>query len=154
MMQQYKPLFRFILALAVVAIGVTHFTSPDSHIRIVPSVLPHPLALVYGSGVIEILAGIGLLIPRVRHAAAWVLVVLFIAIFPANLNQAIHNIPVSAMPHDPPLIWLRLPFQVCLVLWAWWLTRADGAVETIGAIEPDSDAPKIIPGSKVNSNER
>lgn len=49
--------------------------------------------------------------------------VLYIVVVPANLNQAIHNIPVVGLPHDPPLVWLRLPFQVFLVLWAWWMSH-------------------------------
>ena len=78
-MQQYEPLFRFIFALAMVAIGAMHFISPAPHVKIVPSVLPHPLALVYIGGLIEILAGVGfgLLIPRFSRAAAWVLVILY-----------------------------------------------------------------------------
>lgn len=91
--------------------------------KIVPDYLPYHLELVYISGFVEVLAGVGLLIPQVSRAAAWILVVLFIAVFPANLYQAVNNIPVAALPHDPPLKELRLPFQAVLVAWAWWFTR-------------------------------
>ena len=107
----------------MVVVGALHFTNPDPFVRIVPDYLPYHLELVYISGFFEMLGGAGLLIPRVSRAAAWILVVLYIAVFPANINQAVNNIAVEALPHDPPLIWLRLPFQALLVAWAWWFTK-------------------------------
>ena len=122
-MKRYKIVFQFVLAVAMLVVGALHFTSPEPFVRIVPAYLPYPGSLVYISGFVEVLAGAGLLVPQLSQAAAWVLVVLYIAVFPANLNQALNNIAIAGLPHDPPLIWLRLPFQVFLVTWAWWLTR-------------------------------
>lgn len=124
-MKRHKTVLRILLAIAMVAIGANHFISPEPFLRIVPPVLPYPLGLVYASGFFEMLAGIGLLIPRFSRSAAWMLVILYVTVFPANLYQAIHNIPVAALPHDPPLIWLRLPFQALLVAVAWWFTQDD-----------------------------
>jgi uncharacterized membrane protein len=124
-MSQYKPALRFILAIFMIAIGIKHFTDPEPFVSIVPPFLTHSLILVYASGFFEVLGGLGLLIPRLQHSAAWLLVILFITVFPANLYQAINNIPVSGLPHDPPLIWLRFPMQFFLVGWAWWFTRHD-----------------------------
>ncbi|MBW4574292.1 MAG: DoxX family protein [Aphanothece sp. CMT-3BRIN-NPC111] len=122
-MKKYKIAFQIILGVVMVVVGALHFTNPDPFVRIVPDYLPYHLELVYISGFFEILGGAGLLIPRVSRAAAWILVVLYIAVFPANINQAVNNIAVEALPHDPPLIWLRLPFQALLVTWAWWFTK-------------------------------
>lgn len=124
-MTRYKIVFRALLAIAMIVVGVKHFTDPAPFVSIVPFFLPHPLALVYSSGFFEILGGAGLLIPQFSCTAAWILVILFVAVFPANLYQAIYDIPVPALPHDPPLIWLRLPFQALLVVWAGWFTRQD-----------------------------
>jgi uncharacterized membrane protein len=104
-----KKSFQLLLAIGMMVAGVKHFTDPEPFERIVPDFLPFHWPLVYGSGFLEVLAGIGLLIPQVSRAAAWTLLVLYIVVFPANLYQAIHNIDVPALPHDPPLIWLRLP---------------------------------------------
>ena len=114
--------------LSVAIIGAKHFTDPEPFEKIVPDYLPYHLELVYLSGFFEVLAGVGLLIPRVSRAAAWILVVLFIAVFPANIYQAVNDIAVPALPHDPPLIWLRLPFQAFLVAWAWWFTSDNSSV--------------------------
>ncbi|OUL36114.1 hypothetical protein BV372_08590 [Nostoc sp. T09] len=122
-MRRYKIVFQIILAIGMVVVGLLHFTHPGGFEKIVPDYLPYHLPLVYTSGFLEVLAGIGLLIPGVSRFAAWLLVVLYIVVFPANLYQAVNNIEVAALPHDPPLIWLRLPFQALLVAWAWWFTR-------------------------------
>jgi uncharacterized membrane protein len=113
----------------MIVIGAVHFTDPEPFVKIVPDYLPYHLELVYLSGFFEVLAGVGLLIPRVSRAAAWILVVLFITVFPANIYQAVNNIAVPALPHDPPLIWLRLPFQAFLVAWAWWFTSDNSSVQ-------------------------
>jgi uncharacterized membrane protein len=118
-----KEILRGVLAVSIIIVGITHFTHPDQYARIVPPQLPAPVALVYISGVFEILFGIGLTIPFVSVAAAWGLIALFIAVFPANINQAINSIPIDGIPHHPLLYWIRLPFQAVLIAWAWWYTR-------------------------------
>lgn len=118
-----KEILRGVLAVCIIVVGITHFIRPDQFVRIVPPELPAPLALVYISGVFEILGGVGLLIPVVSVAAAWGLIALFIAVFPANINQALHSIPIEGIPHHPLLYWFRLPFQAVLIAWAWWYTR-------------------------------
>lgn len=126
-MKQFKIISRIILALAMIGIGLTHFISPEPFLRIVPDFFPYQSVLVYGSGFLEMIGGIGLLIPQLSQAAAWLLAILFAIVFPANLYQAINNIPVPGLPHDPPLIELRLPFQIFLIAWAWWLTKNDSS---------------------------
>lgn len=118
-----KEILRGILAVAIIIVGITHFIRPEQYARIVPPELPAPVSLVYISGVFEILGGIGLLIPFVSVAAAWGLIALFIAVFPANINQAIHSIPIEGIPHHPLFYWFRLPLQAVLIAWAWWYTR-------------------------------
>ena len=118
-----KEILRFIFSVSLIVVGITHFIKPDQYVRIVPPQLPYPLELVYISGFFEILGGIGILIPFVRVAAAWGLIALFIAVFPANINMAVNSIPIEGIPHYPLLYWVRLPFQAVLIAWAWWYTR-------------------------------
>jgi uncharacterized membrane protein len=118
-----KEILRVLLALFMITAGVLHFVTPAPFVKIVPPQLPYPLALVYISGFFEILGGIGLLIPLVSVAAAWGLIALFIAVFPANINMAVNNIKLEGIPHSPALYWARLPLQAVLIAWAWWYTR-------------------------------
>lgn len=124
-----KLSLRIVLSIAMMIVGAKHFTDPEPSARIVPALLPHPLSFVYGSGLIEGLAGAGLLFPPVSRIAAWMLVILYIGVFPANLYQAIHNIPVCGLPHDPPLIGLRFPMQALLIASAYWLTKDERIAE-------------------------
>ena len=101
--------------------GVLHFKWTAVFASIVPSVLPGPVALVYISGVIEILLGVGLLVPHLSRWAAWGLILLFIAVFPANINMAVNNIPINGQTY-PLVYWLRLPVQGVLIAWAYWFT--------------------------------
>ncbi|MDV2998650.1 MAG: hypothetical protein N5P05_000256 [Chroococcopsis gigantea SAG 12.99] len=130
-----KEVLRGVLAAAIIIVGVTHFTSPVPYTRIIPPQLPYPTELVYISGFFEILGGIGLLIPYVSVAAAWGLVALFIAVFPANINQAINGIAIEGIPDIPLLYWLRLPFQIPLILWALWYTKNPETQSGAGAVK-------------------
>jgi uncharacterized membrane protein len=119
MSSKRRAIARFVLAAFVITAGVTHFANPAFFIAIVPAWLPSPALLVQVSGVAEIAGGLGLLVPATRKAAALGLMLLFIAVFPANVNQAIHQLPVNGHPVAPALLWGRLLLQPLLVYWAW-----------------------------------
>ncbi len=114
----------WVLALAMISIGVLHFVQPKPFVRIVPKFLPAPLALVYVSGFFEILGGVGLLVPATRAYAAWGLIALYIAVFPANVYMLTHNVSLNPKKPIPRwALWLRLPFQLVFIAWAYWFTR-------------------------------
>ncbi|MBD2612727.1 DoxX family protein [Nostoc punctiforme FACHB-252] len=142
-MNQHKERLRVILAIAIIVVGVTHFLIPAPYVKIMPPQLPYPLALVYLSGFYEILGGIGLLVPPVSQAAAWGLIALFIAVFPANINMAVNHIKLEYIPDSPWVHVVRLPFQAVLIAWAWWYTKpAD--LEKQASILPKSLIPKEL----------
>jgi len=120
--KRLKEILRVIFSLSLIVIGITHFLRAEQFARIVPPVFP-TYASVYISGVFEILGGIGLLIPSVSVAAAWGLIALFIAVFPANIYMAVHNIKLDGVPQNQLLYWGRLPLQAVLIAWAWWYTK-------------------------------
>jgi uncharacterized membrane protein len=120
----FKKAALWLLAVGMMGIGATHFVNPDPFLRIMPEVLPAHRTLVYVSGLFEIAGGVGLLIERTRRAAAWGLIALYVAVFPANLNMALLDIqldPASPMPSW--VAWARLPFQLVFIAWAYWFTR-------------------------------
>ncbi|MBL4635217.1 MAG: DoxX family protein [Kofleriaceae bacterium] len=120
-----KTTLRILIALVMTAIGLSHFVSPDPFVRIVPHFLPWPLALVYISGACEIAGGIGLLPRRTRKLASWGLIALYLAVFPANINMAIHNIQLSEGGQIPVwAMWARLPMQALFIALVWWLGRS------------------------------
>lgn len=125
MLSKNKELLRVILSVALIIVGITHFTVCEQYAKIVPPVFPNAVAMVYISGFFEVLGGIGLLIPAVSRAAAWGIVALFIAVFPANLYQGLHHIHIDGIPYSesPWFQLFRLPLQPVLIAWAWWYTK-------------------------------
>ena len=111
-----------MLAVLMVIAGVMHFVAPAGYARIVPRGLPAPKALVFLSGVAEILGGLGLLLPATRPWAAWGLIALFIAVFPANVNMAVNRIGFGRKAPPAWLLWARLPLQGVLIAWAYAFT--------------------------------
>ena len=86
------------------------------------------MAIVWVSGVAEILGGIGLLFSQSRRPAAWGLVLLLIAVFPANIYMAVAHVHYAGLLGQSLLgqswaQWLRLPLQLPLIYWAWRYTR-------------------------------
>ena len=110
---------QWLLAGVMTFAGVMHFVSPRGYVKIMPKWLPAPAALVAVSGVFEIL---GLLVPATQHFAAWGLIALFVAVFPANVNMAIHHIPLGKSPMPTWALWARLPLQAVFIGWAWLFT--------------------------------
>jgi uncharacterized membrane protein len=114
--------YRAVLAAIMVGIGLLHFFMPGPFVSIVPSALPAPYALVIVSGFFEVLGGVGLLVPRVRRAASIGLVLLYVAVFPANINMVLHPELGRGIPEWS--LWARLPLQLVFIAWALWVGRA------------------------------
>ncbi|MGZ3418471.1 MAG: DoxX family protein [Polyangiales bacterium] len=124
-MAKARRVVRVVIALAMIWIGVMHFVKPAGFVKIVPKFLPSPLVLVLISGFFEVLGGVGLLIPRVRKWASYGLVALYVSVFPANVNMAIHHIDLDGRVMPDWALWLRLPFQLVFIGLALWVGRED-----------------------------
>lgn len=103
--------------------GTDHFLTPGRYLPMMPPALPAPLALIYVSGFFELAGAVGLLIRRTRRWAAWGLVALLIAVFPANIYVALSGGQIAGLPSSPWYYWVRLPIQVVFLAWAFWLTK-------------------------------
>lgn len=109
----------YLLAAVLTTTGVLHLAVPRPYDGLIPSWLPGSARTwVYGSGVAELACAAGLWLPRTRRPAATATALLFVAVFPGNVEMAVH-------PGDVPR-WLalaRLPLQVPLLLWALQVRR-------------------------------
>lgn len=119
-MRRVKSALHWLLGVFFVVAGVGHFLRPDLYVRIMPPYLPWHLELVYLSGACEVALGGLVLIPRCASAAAWGLIALLIAVFPANVHMALnaHLYP----EFRPGVLWARLPLQGVFIAWAYWYT--------------------------------
>jgi len=120
-MAKIRTISRIILAVLFIAAGINHFVNPEFYLKIMPPYLPWHLPLVLISGVAEAALGAGLLFRRFETWAAWGLIALLIAVFPANIHMALN--PGLYSEIAPAALWLRLPLQGVLALWAFVYTR-------------------------------
>lgn len=119
MTDRLRAMSPWLLAALLAGAGTTHFLAPDPYDAMVPSFLPAPRAWTYGSGIVEVGLAAAVAGPRTRRRGATAAALLFLAVFPANVQMALE-------PGDVPR-WLalaRLPLQVPLVLWALQVRRA------------------------------
>ncbi len=121
------------LALMFVAAGAFHFTSPDFYVSIMPPYLPCHLELVYVSGVLEILGGLGVLVAPIRRVTGYALIALLAAVYLTNIHMALNPGDFAHLASRWALT-LRLPVQLVFAAWVWWATRPEAppAIAQIG----------------------
>ena len=113
-----------LLAAFFILAGMNHFLSTDFYTAMMPPYLPAHVALVYLSGLFEILGGVGILFAKTRKWAGYGLVALMIAVFPANLYMAMNpDLFVQSAPRWA--LYLRLPMQFVIIGWIYWTTISD-----------------------------
>jgi uncharacterized membrane protein len=129
-MTRTKRALLWLMAAFYVFAGFNHFMNPRFYVAIMPPQLPNPEWLNVISGLAEIGLGVFLLEPRTRVLAAWGIIALLIAIFPANLYVATANLGLPDLrpgTGNALVNYVRLPIQLLLIVWAWWYTRPEAA---------------------------
>lgn len=123
-MSRLKLGLLILMAIAYALAGVNHFVRPEDYLPMMPPYVPLHREMVWLSGVAEVALGVAVLIPRLRRWAAWGIIALLVAVFPANVHIALYDVPVFGAEQGAGwLNWLRLPIQGLLIAWAWWYTR-------------------------------
>ena len=117
----FKIITIYFMSLFYIFAGVQHFANTDWYMKIMPSYLPYHKELIYLSGVIEIILGTLLLFEKTRFLAGWGLILLLIAVFPANIYAAQAN--GATMGTSDAIAWGRLPFQAVFIALAYWHTK-------------------------------
>lgn len=109
---------RIAMAIALVALGTDHWLTPGRYLPMMPPWLPLQLELVLFTGAAEIAGAVGLLWQRTRALAGMALAVYFVAVFPANIHNALNAVAVDGLPQAAWYYWARLPFQPLAIWWA------------------------------------
>ena len=122
-MKLFKEITIYIMSLLYVIVGVKHFTNTDFFVAIVPPVISWKEEAVLISGIIEIVLGILLLFNQTRKLAAWGIILLLIAVFPANIYLYLSEIPRDIIGISKNQALFRLPFQIPLIIIAYWHTK-------------------------------
>ena len=114
-----------VMSIFYINVGIKHFTDPNWFLNIMPPLLEFVgLELVYISGFFEILLGVLLIFPKSRKIAAYGLILLVIAVYPANLYLAFYETPQKLTGYDPFIVsWVRLPIQFIFLGLAYWHSK-------------------------------
>ena len=121
--ERYKLLTIYVMRFMYVFIGIRHFTNPQYFLDIVPPQLPFKLFLVYLTGLIEIVGGAAILLPKTRKAGAYLLIFLLVSVFPANIYLYISETPQNLLGISKMDALIRMPFQIPLILLAFWHSK-------------------------------
>ena len=117
----FKLITIYLMGLFYIQIGIKHFTNMDWFMKIMPPYLPYHKELIYLSGIFEILFGVMLFFEKTRFLAGWGLILLLVAVFPANIYLAQTN--GAAMGTSAAIAWGRLPFQIVFIALAYWHSK-------------------------------
>lgn len=117
---------RVIMATFFIGGFVLHLTAVDALVAITPDWVPVPRAVVFITGVLEFFGGVGLLVPRVRWWAGVALALYVLAVWPANIKQAVEHI---VLPPIPDSWWYHGPRLALQPVLAWWALFCAGAVD-------------------------
>ena len=121
MLPMIKILSIYIMGIFYITVGIKHFQDPGWFVQIIPPILPYKYALVYISGLFEVLLGVLLMVPKFQSIAAKGLIILLICVYPANIYLAQTN--GGALGISPLIAWGRLPFQFVFIGLAYWHSK-------------------------------
>ncbi|AMR41138.1 DoxX family protein [Elizabethkingia anophelis] len=112
------------MAVFIIFTGFSHFKFQKGMALMIPDFIPYKMFWVYFTGVLEIAAGIGLMIPQLRETTAILLIVFYVVVFIANINSSKKRINIFKADYTGPgmkyLYKERIPMQIILILWTWY----------------------------------
>lgn len=123
LLESFRPFTIYVMSIMYIFIGIRHFTDPQYFLDIVPPQLPFKLFLVYFTGLIEVVGGVAILAPKTRKAGAYLLILLLVSVFPANIYLYISETPQNLLGISKIDALIRMPFQAPLILLAFWHSK-------------------------------
>lgn len=114
---------RIAMSAMLVFTAIGHFVYTEGMAMMLPDFIPYAKEMIYFTGGLEIAAAAGLLIPRLQRVTAWLLIIFFIQILPANIYAAIHQVDYQQGTLEgagPEYLWFRVPLQLFFILWVYF----------------------------------
>lgn len=109
---------RLATAIALIAVGTDHWANPGRYLAMMPPWVPLHYEMVLFTGAAEIAGALGFLVRKTRALAGLALAAYFVAVFPANIHNALNSLAVDGLPQVAWYYWARLPFQPFAIWWA------------------------------------
>ena len=118
-MKYVKLLLTLLFGVLLIFAGFNHFLNPEMYAPFIPDFMPK-VTVNYLVGIVEVVLGVGVLIPRFRYPAALGILLLMLAFLPLHVWDVFREHPAIGS-HQVALI--RLPIQFVLIAWAWFISR-------------------------------
>lgn len=113
---------RIAMSAMLVFTAVGHFAFTEGMAMMLPPFIPYKTEVVYLTGLIEMAAAVGLIIPRLRSLTAWLLIAFFMLVLPANIYAALQHVDYQNATFDgqgPGYLWFRIPLQLFFIIWVY-----------------------------------
>ncbi|NQD70407.1 hypothetical protein HP439_06715 [Sphingobacterium shayense] len=120
---QYALSARIAMATMLVITGIAHFFYTEGMTMMLPDFIPYKRTIVYATGVIEIIAAIGMLLPKYQKFTGWFVILFFVLILPSNIYSAIQHVNMEAGTYDGEglsYLWYRIPLQLVFIGWVYF----------------------------------
>jgi uncharacterized membrane protein len=111
---------RTSLSLMLLLTSSAHFSKTAEMVQSMPDFLPSKIQLVYFTGIIEIIAAIGLLVNKTAKITSLALIVFFITILPANIIGSLKEVKLGGMENGPAYLFFRIPLQLFFIWWTYY----------------------------------
>ena len=116
---------RLAMSVMLLFTAIGHFKFLDGMSKMMPAFFPYKKQLVFVTGLIEIAAAIGLMIPSLQKLTGWLLIAFFILVLPANIHAALKHVDYEKGTHEgpgPKYLWFRIPLQIFFICWVYFFT--------------------------------
>lgn len=111
---------RSSLSVMLIVTGIAHFTSTNLMVEMMPEFLPLKKEIVYLTGILELLAVVGLLVNKLSKITAILLIIFFVAILPANIVGSLKQVNLGGMENGVMYLLFRIPLQILFIFWAYY----------------------------------
>src|SRR5688572_22052892 len=111
---------RASMAVMLIVTGISHFTSTDEMIAMMPEFMPAKREMVYFTGVCELAAVVGLLWEKTARLASILLIIFFVLVLPANIAGSLKSVNFGGMEYGPLYLLFRVPLQIFFIWWVWY----------------------------------
>lgn len=133
---QFSLAGRIAMSAMLLFTAIGHFAFVDGMKLMLPPLIPFKTAIVYFTGIIEVAAAIALFFSSTRVMAAYMLIIFFVIILPANICAAFRNVDYQSANYNGPglnYLWFRIPLQVFFIFWIYFSVLSGRSSK-----EPDS----------------
>ncbi len=114
---------RFAMTIMLLATGIANFVYVKGMLLMIPEYIPFRPAIVYVTGIVEIIAGMLLLVPKYQKKAGVFLILFFVLLLPFNIYASMLHVDMEKGNYEGDgllYLWYRIPLQLFFIVWVYF----------------------------------